>query len=75
MRQDLVCQADVTPYFILEAPPGTPVENLKVDFSIRKKCRNFEKVKSWIREHTTIISYKDRFVQGLEYTPATSLNT
>ncbi|KAJ4291137.1 hypothetical protein N0V90_010335 [Kalmusia sp. IMI 367209] len=66
MRQDLVCQADVTPYFILDAPPGRPADDLKVDFSIRKKCRDFEKIKSWVRSHTTIESFKDSFVDGVE---------
>ncbi len=67
MRQDLVCQADVTPYFILDAPPGAPEDDLKVDFSIHKKCRDFEKVKRWVRGHTTIESFKDSFVEGFEF--------
>ncbi len=58
--------ADVTPYFILDAPVGAPADDLKVDFSIHKKCRDFEKVKSWVREHTTIESFKDSFVDGVE---------
>jgi hypothetical protein len=66
MRQDLMCQADVTPYFILEAPEGTPASNLKVDFSVHKKCRDFDKVRSWVRSHTAVISYKDSFVDGVE---------
>jgi hypothetical protein len=66
MRQDLMCQADVTPYFILEAPEGTPANNLKVDFSVHKKCRDFEKVRGWVRSHTAVTSYKDSFVDGVE---------
>jgi hypothetical protein len=62
----MMCQADVTPYFILEAPPGRPADDLKVDFSIHKKCRNFEKIKTWVRGHMTIESFKDTFVDGVE---------
>jgi hypothetical protein len=58
----------VTPYFVLDAPPGAPPDELKIDFSIHKKCRDFDQIKRWVRPHTSIESFKDPFVAGLEFT-------
>ncbi|KAF2114045.1 hypothetical protein BDV96DRAFT_107512 [Lophiotrema nucula] len=60
IRQDMVCRADVTPYLILDEP-----NKLGVDFSITKKCRDFDQIRRWIRSHTTIESFKDSFVRDL----------
>lgn len=60
----------MTPYFILNALPGTPPEALKVDFSVHKKCRDINQIKKWVRSNIVIESFKDPFVRELEFTPA-----
>jgi hypothetical protein len=42
-------------------------DELKVDFSIHKKCKDFDQIKRWVGSHTTIESFRDPFVAGLEF--------
>ncbi len=52
IRIDMMCNADTTPYLVLE--DDTAPEGLRADFSSHHKCRNFEKIQSWMVEHTAI---------------------
>jgi hypothetical protein len=42
-------------------------DELKVDFSTHKKCKDFDQIKRWVGSHTTIESFKDPFVAGLGF--------
>jgi hypothetical protein len=59
LRIDMMCQADVTPYLVVEAAPGDPSETLNVDFSVFKKCRDFGKIKDWMKDHIAVGSVRD----------------
>ena len=52
IRQDMMCAADTTPYLVLQdetAPVG-----LRADFSVHRKCRDFEKIQQWMVDNTAI---------------------
>jgi hypothetical protein len=55
----MMCSNDVTPYLVIEAEPDEPEDLLRVDFSIWKKCRNFEKIRDWMIEKRAIVSLND----------------
>ena len=59
----MMCNADVTPYFVMEPKPGSPPGSLSIDFSVFKKCRDFGKIKEWSRNNVAIKSFKDSFVE------------
>jgi hypothetical protein len=59
IRIDMMCQADVTPYFIVEASLGDAPDDLNIDFSVFKKCRDFGKIKDWMKDHVAIESVRD----------------
>jgi hypothetical protein len=47
LRKTLMCHADVTPIMMIndvKAPLGA-----KADFNVHQKCRDFGKLKSWLR--------------------------
>ena len=66
IRLDMMCQADVTPYFVIDAAPGHTPEALRIDFSVFKKCRDFGRIKDWMKDHVAIQSFRDSFLDGFE---------
>ncbi|KAK7965737.1 Cyclochlorotine biosynthesis protein O [Apiospora aurea] len=64
VRLDMMCQADVTPYFVMEAAPGHASDALRIDFSVFKKCRDFGKIKSWMKDRVAIASSRDSFLDS-----------
>jgi hypothetical protein len=53
---DMMCQADVTPYLVVDKEPNNPLGALDIDFSVNKKCRDFDKVVDWMKDHVAITS-------------------
>ncbi|KAK8067393.1 hypothetical protein PG997_014140 [Apiospora hydei] len=64
VRLDMMCQADVTPYFVMEAAPGHASDALRIDFSVFKKCRDFGKIKDWMKNRVAIESSRDSFLDS-----------
>ncbi|RAL00024.1 oxidase ustYa family protein [Aspergillus ibericus CBS 121593] len=65
LRLDMMCQADVTPYFVMEPAPGDTSDALRIDFSVFKKCRDWGKIKDWMRDQVAIQSIRDTFLDEL----------
>jgi hypothetical protein len=53
LRKTLMCHGDVTPLLAIE-DPKSPVGH-KVDFNIHQKCRDFGKIKKWIKENYAML--------------------
>ncbi|EXV00379.1 DUF3328 domain protein [Metarhizium robertsii] len=58
IRMDMMCQADVTPYLVLDRPDDS-TGALNIDFSVFKRCRDFGKVANWMKDHIAISSVRD----------------
>jgi Mycotoxin biosynthesis protein UstYa len=52
IRKNLMCTADVTPFFTIM--DDTAKSGKRPDFNTQHKCRNFDKLKDWMRGHTAI---------------------
>ncbi|KAG8416356.1 hypothetical protein J3459_007841 [Metarhizium acridum] len=49
LRKSLMCAADVTPMVYL---PDEKIKSAyKADFNMRRKCKNFDRIQQWARDH------------------------
>ncbi|KJZ71930.1 hypothetical protein HIM_08686 [Hirsutella minnesotensis 3608] len=53
LRLALMCSSDVTPFFI-RVDPNKPLGQ-SADFNSHHRCRNFQKINSWMDENWTIL--------------------
>ncbi|KAK5661913.1 hypothetical protein OQA88_10022 [Cercophora sp. LCS_1] len=49
LRLSLMCNADITPVLVIHNE--TIRAKKMADFSVHKKCRNFDKIRDWVEEH------------------------
>lgn len=54
-----MCSNDVTPYLVMEARPDDREDHLRIDFSVWKKCRNFDAIRDWMVENRAMVSIMD----------------
>ena len=57
LRLSLMCYSDVTP-LLAELTPDRP-GGFQLDFNVHHKCRNFDKVTEFLREHGTDVRVDD----------------
>ncbi|KAK2009853.1 hypothetical protein LZ32DRAFT_630560 [Colletotrichum eremochloae] len=60
LRLGLMCNADITPYFLHEGEPAPGSDVSARDFQAFHKCKRFDRLLNWMNENGVIVPYTHR---------------